>query len=192
MGKNYQLAIIGSGSGGRAASLLAARNGLRTALIERDKIGGTSFHSGCNAVLALQASAREFRDRWRSGRFGNRVERCRETLRDWMRTQSNVSSRLVDHFAHSIGAIRHRSLSRIWSLPRRTDNSNCRSERYDQDDRRRQYDCGDRFASKVRKQLGAEIGEQRSIAVRCAGFHSPLRRRFAHPPPGTEAGPALV
>jgi dihydrolipoamide dehydrogenase len=96
MGKNYQLAIIGSGSGGRAASLLAARNGLRTALIERDKIGGTCFHSGCYAVLALQASAREFRDRWRSGRFGNRVELFRETLSDWMRTQSNVSSRLVD------------------------------------------------------------------------------------------------
>src|SRR6202166_2583032 len=96
MGKNYQLAIIGSGSGGRAASLLAARNGLRTALIERDKIGGTCFHSGCYAVLALQASAREFRDRWRSGRFGNRVQLFRETLRDWMSTQSNVSSRLVD------------------------------------------------------------------------------------------------
>jgi dihydrolipoamide dehydrogenase len=96
MGKNYQLAIIGSGSGGRAASLLAARNGLRTALIERDQIGGTCFHSGCYAVLALQASAREFRDRWRSGRFGNRVELFRETLGDWMRTQSNVSSRLVD------------------------------------------------------------------------------------------------
>jgi hypothetical protein len=47
-------------------------------------------------LLALQASAREFRDRWRSGRFGNRVELFRETLRDRMRTQSNVSSRLVD------------------------------------------------------------------------------------------------
>jgi dihydrolipoamide dehydrogenase len=96
MDENYQLAIIGSGSGGRAAAVLAARNGLRTALIERDRIGGTCFHTGCYAVLALQASAREFRDRWRSGRFGNRVELFRETLRDWMRTQSNVSSRLVD------------------------------------------------------------------------------------------------
>src|SRR5450432_2310644 len=96
MAENYQLAIIGSGSGGRAASLLAAQNGLRTALIEKDKIGGTCFHSGCYAVLALQASAREFRDRWRSGRFGNRVELFRETLGDWMRTQSSVKSRLVD------------------------------------------------------------------------------------------------
>jgi dihydrolipoamide dehydrogenase len=96
MGDHYQLAIIGSGSGGREAARLAARNGLRTALIEKDRLGGTCFHSGCYAVLALQASARQFRDRWRSGRFGNKVDLIKETLRDWLMTQSNVSSRLVD------------------------------------------------------------------------------------------------
>ncbi|MBV9645366.1 MAG: NAD(P)/FAD-dependent oxidoreductase [Verrucomicrobia bacterium] len=98
MRDHYQLAIIGSGSGGREAARLAARHGLRTALIEKDRLGGTCFHSGCYAVLALQASARQFRDRWRSGRFGNKVDLLKETLRDWMRTQSNVSSRLVDDF----------------------------------------------------------------------------------------------
>jgi dihydrolipoamide dehydrogenase len=98
MGENYQLAIIGSGSGGREAIRLAARNGLRTALIEKDRIGGTCFHSGCYAVLSLQASARQFRDRWRSGRFGNKVDLVHETLRDWVTTQSNVSSRLIDGF----------------------------------------------------------------------------------------------
>jgi pyruvate/2-oxoglutarate dehydrogenase complex dihydrolipoamide dehydrogenase (E3) component len=98
MGENYQLAIIGSGSGGREATRLAARNGLRTALIEKDRIGGTCFHSGCYAVLSLQASARQFRDRWRSGRFGNKVDLLRETLRDWMMTQSSLSSRLIDDF----------------------------------------------------------------------------------------------
>src|ERR1700730_16914588 len=98
MAKNYQLAIIGSGSGGRAASLLAAREGLRTALIEKDRIGGACFHSGCYAVLALQACARQFRDRWRSGRFGNKVDLVKETLREWMMAQANVSSRLVDDF----------------------------------------------------------------------------------------------
>ena len=39
MSDNYQLAIIGSGSGGRDATRLAARNGLRTALVERDRVG---------------------------------------------------------------------------------------------------------------------------------------------------------
>ncbi len=98
MSDHYQLAVIGSGSGGREATLLAARKGLRTALVERDKIGGICFHRGCYAVLALQACARQFRDSWRSGRFGNQIELLNATLSDWMIAQSNVSSRLADSF----------------------------------------------------------------------------------------------
>jgi dihydrolipoamide dehydrogenase len=96
MNDHYQLAVIGSGSGGREAALLAARKGLRTALIERDKIGGISFHRGCYAVCALQACARQFRDSWRSGRFGNKIDLLQATLSDWMVVQSKVSSRLAD------------------------------------------------------------------------------------------------
>jgi dihydrolipoamide dehydrogenase len=96
MSDHYQVAVIGSGSGGREATLLAGQRGLRTALIERDKIGGICFHRGCYAVCALQACAREFRDRWRSGRFGNRVDLLRTTLSDWMVAQAKVSSRLAD------------------------------------------------------------------------------------------------
>ena len=98
MSDHYQLAVIGSGSGGREATLLAARKGLRTALVERDKIGGICFHRGCYAVLALQACARQFRDSWRSGRFGNKVELLNATLSDWMVARSNASSRLADGF----------------------------------------------------------------------------------------------
>lgn len=98
MNNNYQLAIIGSGSGGREATRLAARKGLRTALIEADRIGGTCFHRGCYAVSALQACARQFRDSWRSGRFGNEIDLLKATLYDWMTAQSRVSSRLADGF----------------------------------------------------------------------------------------------
>lgn len=98
MSDHYQVAVIGSGSGGREATLLAARKGLRTALIETDKVGGICFHRGCYAVLALQACARQFRDSWRSGRFGNEIDLLKSTLYDWMVTQSKVSSRLADSF----------------------------------------------------------------------------------------------
>ena len=96
--EHYQLAVVGSGSGGREASLLGARKGLRTALVEGDKIGGVCFHSGCYAVRALQACAHQFRDSLRSGRFGNKVDLLKATLDEWMMAQSKVSSRLVDSF----------------------------------------------------------------------------------------------
>ena len=95
---HYQLAVIGSGSGGREATLLAARAGLKTALVEADKIGGACYHSGCYAVLALQACAHQFRESLRSGRFGNKIDLLKATLYDWMTTQSKVSSRLADSF----------------------------------------------------------------------------------------------
>ncbi|HET9376218.1 MAG TPA: NAD(P)/FAD-dependent oxidoreductase [Chthoniobacterales bacterium] len=98
MSNHYQLAVIGSGAGGREATLLAARKGLRTTLIERDKLGGTSFHSGCYAVCALQACARQFRDSWKSGRFGSKIDLLKATLYDWMIAQQKVSSRLADSF----------------------------------------------------------------------------------------------
>src|SRR3984893_2407788 len=96
MNDHYQLAVIGSGSGGREAALLAARKGFWKGPIQRDKIGGISFHRGCYAVCALQACARQFRDSWRSGRFGNKIDLLQATLSDWMVVQSKVSSRLAD------------------------------------------------------------------------------------------------
>jgi len=96
--QHYQLAVIGSGSGGREATLLAARKGLHTVLIEGGKVGGASFHSGCYAVRALQACAHQFRNTLTSGRFGNHIDLLKATLDDWMIAQQRVSSRLTEAF----------------------------------------------------------------------------------------------
>ena len=60
MSEKYDVAVIGSGSGGSEAALLAAEKGLRSILIEKDAIGGTRFHRGCFAVRALHASSRVY------------------------------------------------------------------------------------------------------------------------------------
>ncbi|MEG0741379.1 MAG: NAD(P)/FAD-dependent oxidoreductase [Clostridia bacterium] len=43
----YDLIVIGGGPGGYAAALDAAKRGLRTALVERDRLGGTCLQRGC-------------------------------------------------------------------------------------------------------------------------------------------------
>ena len=105
MSNRYQVAVIGSGSGGREAALLAARKGLRTAIIERAHIGGTSFYRGSHAVQALQGCARQFRDSWRSGRFGNQTDLLKATLHDWIVAQAQVSSRLADRLRKELGEL---------------------------------------------------------------------------------------
>jgi dihydrolipoamide dehydrogenase len=53
----YDIVILGGGSGGYAAALRGAQLGLRVALIERDKVGGTCLHRGCIPTKALLHSA---------------------------------------------------------------------------------------------------------------------------------------
>jgi dihydrolipoamide dehydrogenase len=50
---NFDLVILGGGSGGYAAALRGAQLGLSIALIEADKLGGTCLHRGCIPTKAL-------------------------------------------------------------------------------------------------------------------------------------------
>jgi dihydrolipoamide dehydrogenase len=50
---NFDLVILGGGSGGYAAALRASQLGLNVALIEKDKLGGTCLHRGCIPTKAL-------------------------------------------------------------------------------------------------------------------------------------------
>ena len=79
----YQVAVIGSGSAGRAATLLAANQGLQTVLIEKDRIGGIAFHGGCYALVGLLGCARQFRDGQKSERFGNEADILQAKLENW-------------------------------------------------------------------------------------------------------------
>ena len=54
----YDLIIIGAGPAGLTAAELAARRGLRVALIERDRIGGNSLNSGSIPSKAIIRAAR--------------------------------------------------------------------------------------------------------------------------------------
>ena len=94
----YQVAVIGSGSAGRAASVLAANQGLQTVLIEKDRIGGTAFHNGCYAVTGLLGCARQFRDSQRSDRFGNEADVLRAKLENWKAAQIGAGTLLAQAF----------------------------------------------------------------------------------------------
>lgn len=64
--ENFDLVILGAGSGGYACALRAAQLGLRVALVEKDRIGGTCLHQGCIPTKALLHAA-EVADAARDG-----------------------------------------------------------------------------------------------------------------------------
>ena len=51
--QNFDVVILGGGSGGYAAALRSAELGKSVALIEKDKVGGTCLHRGCIPTKAL-------------------------------------------------------------------------------------------------------------------------------------------
>ena len=56
-GTQFDLVILGGGSGGYAAALRGAQLGLSVALVEKDKLGGTCLHYGCIPTKALLHAA---------------------------------------------------------------------------------------------------------------------------------------
>jgi len=67
---DFDLVILGGGSGGYACALRGAQLGLSVALIEEDKVGGTCLHRGCIPTKALLHSG-EIADNTRhAGEFG--------------------------------------------------------------------------------------------------------------------------
>lgn len=54
---NFDIVILGAGSGGYAAALRAGQLGLKVALIEGDKVGGTCLHRGCIPTKAILHAA---------------------------------------------------------------------------------------------------------------------------------------
>ncbi len=57
---NYDLIIIGSGPGGYVAAIRAAQLGLKTAVVERENLGGICLNWGCIPTKALLKSAQVF------------------------------------------------------------------------------------------------------------------------------------
>ena len=55
--QNFDLVVLGAGSGGYAAALRASQLGLTVGLIERAKVGGTCLHVGCIPTKALLHAA---------------------------------------------------------------------------------------------------------------------------------------
>lgn len=70
MADQYDLVVIGSGPGGYVAAIRAAQLGLKTAIVERDALGGICLNWGCIPTKALLRSAEVYETLHRLDEFG--------------------------------------------------------------------------------------------------------------------------
>ncbi len=66
----FDLVVLGAGTGGYTAAFRAGQLGLKVALVDQDKIGGTCLHRGCIPTKALLESAEMMNRARRLGEFG--------------------------------------------------------------------------------------------------------------------------
>ncbi|MGD6815600.1 dihydrolipoyl dehydrogenase [Metabacillus sp. 84] len=70
MATEYDLVIVGGGTGGYVAAIRASQLGLKTAIVEKGKIGGTCLHAGCIPSKALLRSAEVYAQTKNAAEFG--------------------------------------------------------------------------------------------------------------------------
>lgn len=70
MADEYDLVILGGGTGGYVAAIRAAQLGLKTAVVEAEKMGGTCLHKGCIPSKALLRSAEVYATLKESEEYG--------------------------------------------------------------------------------------------------------------------------
>jgi len=70
---NYDLIVIGSGPGGYVAAIRASQLGLKTAIVERESLGGICLNWGCIPTKALLKSAEVFEYINHAADFGIKV-----------------------------------------------------------------------------------------------------------------------
>src|SRR6266850_382003 len=89
-GERYDVAILGGGPGGYVAAIRAGQLGLKTVLIEKEKVGGTCLHLGCIPTKALLEAAEVLTLCRKAGEFGVRVPEATLDLKVAMERKDRV------------------------------------------------------------------------------------------------------
>jgi dihydrolipoamide dehydrogenase len=95
MNEKYQLAVIGTGSGGSEVALLAAKKGFKVVVVESGALGGTRLHHGSFAVRALHAAARLHGEFFKGKKSGVDVDLFTASMEQWKKAQRAASNRLA-------------------------------------------------------------------------------------------------
>ncbi|KAM0951186.1 putative dihydrolipoyl dehydrogenase [Dioscorea sansibarensis] len=107
-GFDYDLVIIGAGVGGHGAALHAVEQGLKTAIIEGDVIGGTCVNRGCvpsKALLAVSGRMRELQDEHHLKTLGLQVSAPEYDRQGVADHANNLASKIRNNLTNSLKAL---------------------------------------------------------------------------------------
>ena len=90
----FDLVIIGGGPGGYVSAIKAAQLGIKTALVEKNKVGGTCLHQGCIPTKVLLHSADIYRKLLKAHEYGITFDKLGINYPQFHRRKESVVKRL--------------------------------------------------------------------------------------------------
>jgi dihydrolipoamide dehydrogenase len=110
---DYDVIVLGGGPGGYAAALYGASAGLKMALVEENKVGGTCLHRGCIPAKALLQAAEVYRTIGQAGSFGFRLPDGAAAVTDWPAVNARKSGIVKQLHGGLSGLLRRRKVTII-------------------------------------------------------------------------------
>lgn len=98
----YDLLVIGAGPGGYTAAIKAAKSGLKTALVEKEALGGTCLNWGCIPTKTYYKNAEFLRELAHGEDLGVTLGSYSFSLEKARERKEEVVGRLVKGIAHLI------------------------------------------------------------------------------------------
>jgi dihydrolipoamide dehydrogenase len=100
MAENYDLIVLGSGPGGYVAAIRAAQLGLKTAIVERELLGGICLNWGCIPTKALLRTAEVYHYMQNADAYGLSNEKPSFDLAKVVARSRAVAKQLNQGVAH--------------------------------------------------------------------------------------------
>ncbi|CAN5396064.1 dihydrolipoyl dehydrogenase [soil metagenome] len=100
MAETYDLIVLGSGPGGYVAAIRAAQLGLKTAIVERENLGGICLNWGCIPTKALLRSAEIFHYLQHAKDYGLVAEKISADLEAVVKRSRGVAKQLNQGVTH--------------------------------------------------------------------------------------------
>jgi dihydrolipoamide dehydrogenase len=100
MAEQYDLIVLGSGPGGYVAAIRAAQLGLKTAIVERENLGGICLNWGCIPTKALLRSAEVLHNMKHAAAYGLAADNIRADLDAVVKRSRGVAKQLNQGVTH--------------------------------------------------------------------------------------------
>ena len=97
---DYDLIVIGSGPGGYVAAIRATQLGLKTAIVERESLGGICLNWGCIPTKALLRSAEVLHYAKNAEQFGLKIDKAGFDLDAVVKRSRGVAKQLSSGVSH--------------------------------------------------------------------------------------------